>query len=363
MKSQSIDLRLQKKLQNINPFVYVRPSISAVTVRILVLLLIQVVMLFLTKSYDAAILIGTTALGGIAAASVNFLIYHEKPFQFLNIIVQGIFIGFLLPQEFPVVVAFFITFFTLIISRCIFFKSVNCWINICCVAVMIAWFIGRQYFPQFIITKDLISLKNSSVYLLQNGSFPIYSLDSTITSFLNEKVFSIFKVTIPEGFVSLLWDTNSSIPAFRFNLLTIISSVIIFADNAFSFIIPTLMLCVYAVLIRLFGPIFFGGSFNQGDIILAFLTSGTLFCSVFLIQWYGTVPIFLSGKIILGILAGIIAFLVTGAGTSPIGMVYTVLITNFVNIFIRTFQEKNIPNNQSVTQESRNKSENQGNEL
>ena len=363
MKSQSIDLRLQKKLQNINPFVYVRPSISAVTVRILVLLLIQVVMLLLTKSYDAAILIGTTALGGIAAASVNFLIYHEKPFQFLNIIVQGIFIGFLLPQEFPVVVAFFITFFTLIISRCIFFKSVNCWINVSCVAVMIAWFIGRQYFPQFIITKDLISLKNSSVYLLQNGSFPIYSLDSTITSFLNEKVFSIFKVTIPEGFVSLLWDTNSSIPAFRFNLLTIISSVIIFADNAFSFIIPTLMLCVYAVLIRLFGPIFFGGSFNQGDIILAFLTSGTLFCSVFLIQWYGTVPIFLGGKIILGILAGIIAFLVTGAGTSPIGMVYTVLITNFANIFIRTFQEKNIPNNQSVTQESRNKSENQGNEL
>lgn len=363
MKSQSIDLRLQKKLQNINPFVYVRPSISAVTVRILVLLLIQVVMLLLTKSYDAAILIGTTALGGIAAASVNFLIYHEKPFQFLNIIVQGIFIGFLLPQEFPVVVAFFITFFTLIISRCIFFKSVNCWINICCVAVMIAWFIGRQYFPQFIITKDLISLKNSSVYLLQNGSFPIYSLDSTITSFLNEKVFSIFKVTIPEGFVSLLWDTNSSIPAFRFNLLTIISSVIIFADNAFSFIIPTLMLCVYAVLIRLFGPIFFGGSFNQGDIILAFLTSGTLFCSVFLIQWYGTVPIFLSGKIILGILAGIIAFLVTGAGTSPIGMVYTVLITNFANIFIRTFQEKIIPNNQSVTQESQDKSENQGNEL
>ena len=363
MKSQSIDLRLQKKLQNINPFVYVRPSISAVTVRILVLLLIQVVMLLLTKSYDAVIVIGTTTLGGIAAASVNFLIYHEKPFQFMNIILQGIFIGFLLPQEFPVVVAFFITFFTLIISRCIFFKSVNCWINICCVAVMIAWFIGRQYFPQFIITKDLISLKNSSVYLLQNGSFPIYSLDSTITSFLNEKVFSIFKVTIPEGFVSLLWDTNSSIPAFRFNLLTIISSVIIFADNAFSFIIPTLMLCVYAVLIRLFGPIFFGGSFNQGDIILAFLTSGTLFCSVFLIQWYGTVPIFLSGKIILGILAGIIAFLVTGAGTSPIGMVYTVLITNFVNIFIRTFQERNIPNNQSVTQESRNKSENQGNEL
>ena len=343
MKLQNIDIKLQKKLQNINPYVYVRPSISAVTYRILILLLIQVLMLVLTKSYAAVILIGTTTLGGIAAASLNYLFYHEKPFQFLNIIMQGLFIGFLLPQEFPIVVAFFITFFTLVISRCIFFKSVNCWINICCVAVMIAWFIGRQYFPEFIITKDLISLKNSSVYLLQNGSFPVYSFDSVITAFLNEKIFSIFKVTIPEGFISLLWDTNSSIPAFRFNLLTIISSVVIFADNAFSFIIPTLMLFVYAVLIRLFGTAFFGGSFNQGDIILAFLTSGTLFCSIFLIQWYGTVPIYLSGKIILGILAGIFAFLVTGVGTSPIGMVYTVLITNFANIFIRAFQENNVP--------------------
>ena len=116
MKSQSIDLRIQKKLQNINPFIYTRPSISAVTVRILILLLIQVVMLLFTKSYDAVIVIGTTTLGGIAAASVNFLISHEKPFQFMNIILQGIFIGFLLPQEFPVVVAFFITFFTLIFS-------------------------------------------------------------------------------------------------------------------------------------------------------------------------------------------------------------------------------------------------------
>ena len=112
------------------------------------------------------------------------------------------------------------------------------------------------------------------------------------------------------------------------------------------------MLLVYAVLIRLFGTSFFGGTFNQGDIILAFLTSGTLFCSVFIIQWYGTVPIFLSGKIILGILAGIIAFLVTGAGTSPIGMVYTVLITNFTNIFIRAFQEKNIPDHKNEIKKS-----------
>ena len=57
-------------------------------------------------------------------------------------------------------------------------------------------------------------------------------------------------------------------------------------------------------------------------------------------------------KIILGILSGLFAFFVTGPGTSPIGMVYTVLITNFANIFIRSFQEKNIPNDKNFIHES-----------
>lgn len=339
MNNISIDLKLQKKMQNINPLFFIRPSIYAVNIRFLFLLALQYAMLLVTKSYDAAIVIGSSTLGGIAAASINFLIFHEKPFHFLNIILQGMVIGFLLPQEYPVVIVFFITFFTLVISRCVLFKSINCWINVCCVAVLIAWFIGRRFFPQFIITSDLVPLKNSSVYLIQNGSFPIYSFDSTITIFLNTKLFSFFKVTVPEGFVSLFWDTHSSIPAFRFNLLTIISSIIIFSDNAFSGIIPSLMLIVYGILVRLFAPMIFGGDFNQGDILLAFLTGGTLFCSVFLIQWYGTVPIYLSGKILLGVLAGIIAFLIMGVGTSPIGIIYTVLITNFANIFIRAIQE------------------------
>lgn len=354
MNNISIDLKLQKKMQNINPLFFIRPSIYAVNIRFLFLLALQYAMLLITKSYDAAIVIGSSTLGGIAAASINFLIFHEKPFHFLNIILQGMVIGFLLPQEYPIVIVFFITFFTLVISRCVLFKSINCWINVCCVAVLIAWFIGRRFFPQFIITSDLVPLKNSSVYLIQNGSFPIYSFDSTITNFLNTKLFSFFKVTVPEGFVSLFWDTHSSIPAFRFNLLTIISSIIIFSDNAFSGIIPSLMLIVYGILVRLFAPMIFGGDFNQGDILLAFLTGGTLFCSVFLIQWYGTVPIYLGGKILLGVLAGIIAFLIMGVGTSPIGIIYTVLITNFANIFIRAIQEDKKINKNLILKKSAN---------
>ena len=138
----------------------------------------------------------------------------------------------------------------------------------------------------------------------------------------------------------MMWDSHSIIPAFRFNIIIIISSIIIFSDNAFSLIIPTVFLFVYAVLVRLFAPYLFGGEINQGDIILALLTSGILFSAVFLIQWYGTTPVTVIGKIILGILTGIIAFAIIGCGTSPVGMAYTILCSNIISMGIRIFEEK-----------------------
>ena len=35
---------------------------------------------------------------------------------------------------------------------------------------------------------------------------------------------------------------------------------------------------------------------NQGDMLLALLTSGTLFCATFLMQWYATIPVTVFGK-------------------------------------------------------------------
>ena len=334
----------EKKLKNgrisVKPFVYNIPSISSVSIRFIILLSLQIIMLGITKSYSALLVILASLLGALAASAINYFVSKEPVFNIMNIAIQGLFIGLLLPEKFPPFTAFVISFTTIAISRCIVFKGVNSWINTATVAVIIAWFVGRAYFPDFAVNNEILSYRNTSVYLLENGTFPIYSFDTSITAFLNKYVFDYFKVNIPEGFISLIWDSHSIIPAFRFNLLTIISSIIIFSDNAFSLIIPSVFLFVYATLVRLFVPYLFGGNFNQGDIILALLTSGILFCSVFLIQWYGTIPVTVAGKFILGFFAGITAFVIVGCGTSPVGMVYTVLITNICSMLIRIFEEK-----------------------
>ena len=138
----------------------------------------------------------------------------------------------------------------------------------------------------------------------------------------------------------MLWDTQAVIPAFRFNLLTIIASIVLFSDNSFSMLIPSIFLFVYALFIRLFFPYICGGEFNQGDIILAVLTSGTLFVAVFLIQWFGTHPMTVIGKIVYAFIGGLYAFMMVGSGTSPVGMIYVIVICNIFNLLIRLIEEK-----------------------
>ena len=333
-----------KKLKNsrisVKPFVYSIPSISSVSIRFLILLSIQILMLLITKSYNAFLVVMTSLVASVIAAVINYYIKKEAFYNIINISIQGILIGLLLPESYPPLMVFMISFTTIIISRSIVFKSINSWINVPAIAIIIAWYIGSVYFPEFALTSELVSMKNSSVYLIQNGYFPTYSFDTPVTNFLNKYIFSLTNVSIPEGFVSLIWDSHSTIPAFRFNLITIVSSIIIFSDNAFSLIIPSVFLAVYTALVRLFVPFLFGGSFNQGDMILALMTSGMLFSSVFLIQWYGTTPVTIGGKTLLGLITGIVGFSIIGCGTSPVGIAYTIICSNIICMIIRIFEDK-----------------------
>ena len=332
--------KLQEKQVSLKPYVYERPSISAVSIKIMILLSLQIIMLFITKSYNAVIVVACSTIGALLASLIHYFFVKKQKFLSLTSIIQGMIIGMLLPESYPPVTVLFISFITLIIFNYIFETSENFWINIISVSVIIAYFIGKNYFPDFLITSDMFSMKNPSVSLINNGVFPVYYLDSSITSFLNSNILDKIKVSLPQGILSMLWDTQSIIPAFRFNLLTIIASIVLFSDNSFSILIPSIFLVVYALLVRMFFPFMSGGEFNQGDIVLALLTSGTLFTAVFMIQWFGTHPMSAVGKIIYAIFGGILAFFIIGCGTSPIGMVYVIIICNVLNLLIRQFEEK-----------------------
>lgn len=340
MKTKTIENKLTNRKIKLSPYVYNKPSISGTSVKILILLLLQVVFLFITKSFYAISVIAASTAGALCASLICYFFKKKQLYTIISITIHGMMIGMLLPESFPPLSVFLITLIVIFLAKYFFVNCVNSWINVICLTVVICWFVGRNFFPSFQFTQDFAGIKNPSITMIQKGVFPTYEFDSAITNFLNLKIFSHLDVRVPEGFISLLWDSHSVIPAFRFNILTIISSIILFADGAFSTFIPTVFLVVYSVLVRLFFPVLTGGEFNTGDIILALTTSGTLYTAVFLIQWFGTIPLTSFGNFLYAVIAGILAFVIVGCGTSPIGMCYTVLICNVVNLLIRIVEER-----------------------
>ena len=214
------------------------------------------------------------------------------------------------------------------------------WINSAVLAVAFAWIVGMSAFPENPLTKDILQIKNPSHILIQNGVFPIMNGDRSVTEALNNTIFGFANISIPEGYISLLWDTHSIIPAFRFNALTLLASVVLFASGMQGLLIPASFAAVYTLLVRFVSPVSTGAMAGQGDMILSLCTGGTLFCAVFVVQQYGTVPLSKRGKILYGILAGIFAFAIAGCGTSSAGMIFAVLCANIVSPLIQAAEDR-----------------------
>lgn len=324
----------------IAPFSFLTPSLTNISTTLLILLIPQILLLLFTKSFFSIILIVVSIVASIFAEFTSNKIRHINTLFDFTAIVQGVFIGMFIPQNYPIIPVFFIVYLSLLMVKYIFGGNAESWVNPTAYTVIIIYFLGISFFPEFLITKSYLESGNPGIQLIQNGDIPVLKFDSSLTFWLNTHIFSHLGIEIPAGYLSMFWDTQSTIPAFRFNLLTLLSSMILISVGIINWIVPTSFLVVYGLLVRLFSQTFFTGIIGQGDLLLAFLTSGTLFTAFFIVDFYGTTPITNFGKFLYGVMVGIIAFFITGCGTSPIGAMFTVLFANITSPIIQLIEDK-----------------------
>ncbi len=330
----------QSQKTYIAPFKYLRPSVRTEVNLCLILLMAQVLMLVLTKSYRSLLVLFSALLATSIVDFVDMKFEKKTVFTWTTTLTKGLLIGLLLPSTYPPIAVFCVTCVIAILDRIMLGGFANSWINPVAITVAVCWIIGMNFFPMTQVSFAELQNRNPTLTLIQNGTFPVSSYDAIITNFLNRRVFSLFKVSIPDGYVSLLWDSKSIIPAFRFNILTLISSIIAISADVLNPIIPATYLAVYSLLVKFIAPFFYHGTLMQGDVILALFTSGTLFCTFFMLQWPGTIPFMNRGKLIYGLTAGITAFFMVGCGTSPTGTVFTILIINIISLLIQSYENK-----------------------
>lgn len=322
------------------PFCYTVPSVGQSSRAVMLLFIPQMVMLFLTESIASLILIGTAMLASIFADILDSFVRNRTYRISSSTMLQGMLIGFFIPSTYPPVKAFVIIAATLLLSKYAFGGFAQAWANPAAVSVIMLYLFGYSEFPQFLADPSLLERSDTLSRLISSGKFTLCRYDIQITSFLNSKVLNHAGISLPEGYISLLWDTGNVIPALRFNALTLFATLYLISFNLTEWLIPTVYLFMYSVLVYIFGLVPFGNLWFQGDILLALCTSGTFVAAFFILPWGGTTPMTIAGKCIYSAVAGVFAFLLNGCGTGNIGTMFVILLVNIISPVIQLIEDK-----------------------
>ncbi|MDR1748221.1 MAG: RnfABCDGE type electron transport complex subunit D [Spirochaetaceae bacterium] len=318
-------------------YLYNKPSVSRSSLYILLALLPQLIMLAVTASYRSLIIIACTCAGFVLAEFLGNALRKKQTLNDGTALVAGLLTGMFFPAEFSFVMAFCITFGTALLTKQLFGSGGCCWINPVMTAVVLAYFHAPLFFP-YLVTPAGVDLAGTP-FAAASGVFTAAAPDAAITTGLNSGFLQRLGIFLPDGYVTLFRDTGASIPALRFNLLTLAASVFLIACGTLNWRLPACYLFMYGLLVWVFSLYPFGGGFLHGDMLFALLTSGTLFCGFFILDYQGTVPLSPAGKAVYGLIAGFFAFIFSGAGGSPVGALFTVLAVNCVSPLIGLVEE------------------------
>ena len=301
----------------------------------------QIAALAITGSWRSLAIIACAVLGTALSQLNGFFDKTKIRMNVAHSLLAGTLVGFFLPPEYPPASVFFITFIFMYVTRSVFGPTGVSWLNPVAITVIAAWFIGRVSFGGFFISGADLSAKNPSMALI-DGAMLTNGIDEKITLFLNDTIFRLFNVSIPNGYVSLFWDNHAAIPAFRFTFLTMLASLFLFAFDIKKPEISLSFILLYLALVKFVSPFFTGAAPMGGDALLALLSSGLFFAATFAFQWPGTIPSTVQGKCLLIIFSAIFAFIFCGAGASPVGAMATTLFANLISPALQVVENRSI---------------------
>lgn len=323
----------------LSPFTYLTPSIKNASTIILAVLSPQLVLLFFTKSYNSLILIVIALFASVFTDFVSNIFRRQKTLFDLQALVQGVLIGLMTPSGYPLIPYFFILISSLFLVKYFFGGFSYSWINPVAFTLVVAYMFGFGFFNKNMLFLDYIQVKEPITQLIQEGLIRVLAFDRKIIDFLNTHLFSYIGSEVQAGYLSYMWDSAAIIPAFRFGILTLLASIVLFSTDVIRYYAPIAFIASYGFLVALFAQSLQYGIFGQGDIIFAFFSSGFLFTAFFLLDWPGTSPLNPFGKIVFGILSGILAFILIGSGQSQIGLMFTILLVNILSPMIQLVEE------------------------
>ncbi len=117
-------------------------------------------------------------------------------------------------------------------------------------------------------------------------------------------------------------------------------SIILTASQISRFWIPALYLGTYAILVRIFGALPFGGTLGNGDVLFGLLSGGGVPAAFILLADPATGPKSTIGTIVISTAAGYVTFVFRYQALLPYGAVFSVILINVLTPIIRSLESR-----------------------
>jgi electron transport complex protein RnfD len=174
-----------------------------------------------------------------------------------------------------------------------------------------------------------------------NAPAPSFSgIDLAVTGFLNRTVFALTGSELPAGYVSLFFSPAPGIIADRGIAALFLGTALILASQVIRPWIPAVYLGIYALLIRIFGGIFYGGPPGSGDVLFGLFSGGTLAAAFLLMADPVTGAKSSPGMLAAVFLGALFSFVFRYPGGEPYGAFFAVALVNVLTPLIRILEDR-----------------------
>jgi electron transport complex protein RnfD len=175
-----------------------------------------------------------------------------------------------------------------------------------------------------------------------SGAFPGAAgpLDEMVSSFLNNRIFSIAGAELPAGYIDLLVSRAPGIIADRGLLALLLGTIIITAFQVSRPWVPAVYLGVFGVLVKIFGALPFGGVLWNGDILFGLFSGGTMAAAFLLASDPATGAKSKGGILLMVILGAFFTWFFRYQGYSVYGAFFAAALVNALTPLVRSFEER-----------------------
>lgn len=160
------------------------------------------------------------------------------------------------------------------------------------------------------------------------AGFPLSGIDSKVTGFLNDALFSKLGARLPEGYIDLFIGYRPGALGESALILVLLGAAVLIGLKIIRAEVPVALLVVFTVLSRAFGTGLPGEAFMGGDAIFALAGGGIALASFYMATDPVSSPIGTAISIAYGAGAGALCFALRKWGTFSESVTYALLVMN-----------------------------------